>query len=1482
MSHSDTESEVWNSIDSERDQEITMDDIQPGTTIDLATFEKIKSEFSIKVEQNVVINPPLGEHNWVDWHTVMSSKLRIQRVAVFVNNQFEQDVKKKPEYIKARDLVYDQLISNMTSGIRSLVAGSSEPNAIWSELKTHFEGGEAFQPMAIFSRLYAIKAEESRDLKRLLTQFRGIVNDARVTFDKFDDSIWIGALMALIPKEFAYVTSDIGNAGYTKVEQALGHIEQEHLLSNQRKNRTAVNNLNVYCGKCGKAGHHENQCEEQKKRKAKKRKPNGGGYQNGNGNGGNNGGFDGGAGSSGGFSASSGGQSNGPNSGGRPPNGNYSNRTYNNNSQGNRQGQGNRANQRADLIGCLRIELMEKIQRNQLIVPDQQLVANLRVTNPRLKDMNISDSACAAHMVNSLNGCIKLDPMYDSCAYTANGESLTIEGVGQFMYQTSVGFRIKLTDVLFIPDLESNFISTAKLDRLGFHVTHGDQQVQIFLNSDLIERGELLEENLYRLNGEMINYKDYTEKSIHADEKRLYNVMCLVAKLSINDRYLYFHRKFAHLNFGYLQKMRHRLDIKSLPEGELKCGSCILAKFSKLPFELDPKRCANPLDLIHTDVSGRITVENDFGYQYYVTFIDDYSRNGFTYLMKYKSETYAKFLEFKAWIEKETDRVIKRIRSDNGGEYTSKEFESHLIGEGIQINRTCPRNPQQNPVAERKNRSLCETARVCLLAANLPSRFWPSALMYADYTGNRIPNASIGFQIPYELFFCRDVNFTKMRDFGERIAYLEKGGHKFEPNGRPGIFLGYAVGRKGFIIYDPEDHTYFVTRDIRSLSACKDVDKYYSDLAADEELHDLSYDEPPEVDHPEVDRVDQSCRATICQTPSSHSVEDGNVQNADSGDLEVQEPAVASGGDLERITGLPQSISALVPNRKIVLNYQEEELFRELYPNVRLQYDGPHNSKRRGVERRFLIVGMLRKSEIRSVPKSYKEAVQDVHSEHYISAMMDEYSSVIGKKACKLVPRPPNTKIVNTFWVFSLKPVDESGVLVKPKARIVANGLRQQLTPEAADSYAPVIRPGCIKLLLSIALKFDLLVYHVDVKSAFLNSDLNEKVYLSQFPGFVDPKRPDDVYEAVKALYGLHQSGKCFHDFLVELLEGYGLKATLSEPCIFKPANRLTPLIGSHVDDLAVLVESEEEYKSFASYLKSKIEITEKGEMKQFIGLTIKRTSDLIEINQTNYIEEMLERYGMANCNPVQAPSEVNLNLCPDDTDVQLADRSEFLEMLGSAMYVTNGTRADGAFLTNSLCKYMIAPTEKHMKVLKRFMRYFQGTKHKSLVYRKSSELMVVYGDASFGGDVQSSKSVSGVMIFVFGNLIDWVSRRQSCVALSTCESEVLAIRDSAALSIFYRDLLDDLQLVQLTAEPTLIYSDNQSAVLTLKNGGSFSRSSHYRIRVHFLRDLIKKKFILVKHLPGREMFADILTKSVSFKLLADVMEKVGLVTTGH
>ena len=178
--------------------------------------------------------------------------------------------------------------------------------------------------------------------------------------------------------------------------------------------------------------------------------------------------------------------------------------------------------------------------------------------------------------------------------------------------------------------------------------------------------------------------------------------------------------------------------------------SCLLRKMTKLPFKGKGERTKGLLDLIHTDVCGPMFMHAKGGFVYFITFIDDYSRYGYLYLMRYKFEAFERLKEFKNEVEKQLGRSIKSLRSDRGGEYLSQAFLDYLRDNGILSQWTPPYMPQHNGVVERRNRTLLDMVRFMMGKADLPKSFWGYALVTAVYILNRVPSKSVEVT-PYEI-----------------------------------------------------------------------------------------------------------------------------------------------------------------------------------------------------------------------------------------------------------------------------------------------------------------------------------------------------------------------------------------------------------------------------------------------------------------------------------------------------------------------------------------------------------------------------------------------------------------------------------------------------------------------------------------------------------------------------------------------------------
>ena len=248
--------------------------------------------------------------------------------------------------------------------------------------------------------------------------------------------------------------------------------------------------------------------------------------------------------------------------------------------------------------------------------------------------------------------------------------------------------------------------------------------------------------------------------------------------------------------------------------GELTfCESCPQGKHSRAKFPSSDRRGKEPLDLVHSDLCGKMNEKSLGGAQYFLSFIDDSTRYVWVYFLKSKDQVFEKFLEWKAMVEKSVGRKLKVFRTDNGGEYTSKEFERYLMTEGVRHELT---TPEQNGVSERMNRTLVEATRAMLAAANLPHRFWAEALSTATYLRNRSPTKAVSEMTPFEAWTGEKPRVDGLRVFGcQAFAHIPKDERKkLDSKSRKCVLLGYGMTTKGYRLYDPVKKRVFQARDV--------------------------------------------------------------------------------------------------------------------------------------------------------------------------------------------------------------------------------------------------------------------------------------------------------------------------------------------------------------------------------------------------------------------------------------------------------------------------------------------------------------------------------------------------------------------------------------------------------------------------------------------------------------------------------------------
>ncbi|GJY85245.1 putative ribonuclease H-like domain-containing protein [Tanacetum coccineum] len=390
-------------------------------------------------------------------------------------------------------------------------------------------------------------------------------------------------------------------------------------------------------------------------------------------------------------------------------------------------------------------------------------------------------------------------------------------------------------------------------------------------------------------------------------------------------------------------------------------------------------------------------------------------------------------------------------------------------------------------------------------------------------------------------------------------------------------------------------------------------------------------------------------------------------------------------------------------------------------------------------------------------PKKISEALED---ESWVDAMQEELLQFKIQKVWILVDLPYGKKAIGTKWVYRNKK-DERGVVVRNKARLVAQGHRQEEGIDYDEVFAPVARIEAIRIFLAFASYMGFIVYQMDVKSAFLYGKIDEEVYVSQPPGFIDPKYPKKVYKVVKALYGLHQAPRAWYATLSTFLLKNGYRrGTIDKTLFIKKDKHDIILVQVYVDDIIFGSTKRSWCDEFENLMKSRFQMSSMGELTFFLGLQVKQKEDGIFISQDKYVVEILKKFDFVSVKTASTPIETQKPLVKDeeasDVDVHL-----YRSMIGSLMYLT-ASRPDIMFAVCACSRFQVTPKTSHLSAVKRIFRYLKGKPKLGLWYpRVSSFDLEAYSDSDYAGANLDRKSTTGGCQFLGRRLISWQCKKQ-------------------------------------------------------------------------------------------------------------------------
>jgi hypothetical protein len=402
-------------------------------------------------------------------------------------------------------------------------------------------------------------------------------------------------------------------------------------------------------------------------------------------------------------------------------------------------------------------------------------------------------------------------------------------------------------------------------------------------------------------------------------------------------------------------------------------------------------------------------------------------------------------------------------------------------------------------------------------------------------------------------------------------------------------------------------------------------------------------------------------------------------------------------------------------------------------------------------------------------------------------------------------------------------------------------------------------------------------VFQLDVKSAFLQGELMEDVYVDQPLGY---KKGDNsqVYKLNKALYGLRQAPRAWYSKIESyfITEGF-VKCPHEHTLFVKQGDRNRILIVSiYVDDLIYTGNDGKLMGEFMKSMKEKFAMTDLGRMKYFLGIEVIQCDQGIFVHQHKYSCEILKRFGMEQCNKVCSPIVPGTKLVRDESG-RAVNATEYKQMIGCLMYLL-ATRPDMAFSVCLASRYMERQTEMHMATVKRIMRYLKGTLSLGILYKckADKELMLQgWSDSDYAGDHDDRKSTSGFIFTMSDSAICWSSKKQPIVTLSTTEAKHVAAASCACQCIWLRNVLVHLDMKQTNS--TSINCDNSSSIKLSKNPIMHGRCKHIDVRYHFLRDLNKEGIIELKFCKSQDQLADIMTKALKLDTFYGLREGIGM-----
>ncbi|XRB15506.1 retrovirus-related Pol polyprotein [Pseudoscourfieldia marina] len=463
-------------------------------------------------------------------------------------------------------------------------------------------------------------------------------------------------------------------------------------------------------------------------------------------------------------------------------------------------------------------------------------------------------------------------------------------------------------------------------------------------------------------------------------------------------------------------------------------------------------------------------------------------------------------------------------------------------------------------------------------------------------------------------------------------------------------------------------------------------------------------------------------------------------------------------------------------------------------------------------------------------PRTYEEAIHSKDHERWILAIDSELNSHQLNGTWIVIDNDGTVKnLIGCKWVFKIK-LNSDGSIARYKARLVAQGFSQIHGVDYSETYAPVVQYQTLRTLLAIYSARGFYFGQIDVETAYLYALAGRNWYLD------------------------------LKDYLVEL----GFKPGEVDIGMYSAAvgteNEIWILV--YVDDIIFASKNEQTKDIFAGHLRKKYRITEPAQLTWALGMKVSFAADGIILTQDLYVSKILERFGFTSAaKSATTPLAHGTTLTrADEEDAEARHLAQ--QFVGAILYAAVISRPDLSSTVRVMSHVMSKPPSNFEACKKHVLRYLSGTINRGIKYNTNSNVplkLIGYCDASWGDNHENRRSTSGYIFFLNGGPISWASYLQTTVALSTVESEVMALTEAIKEAIYIRRLLESLGAAQ--EGPTIIYTDSTGAEALVDHPTSHRRTKHIEIRREFIKFHIGHETVKIERVSTKDQLADIMTK---------------------